>query len=229
MAILTLFERPDCHLCAEMRAELAAWASGADVQIELIDIDSEAALVERYGDKVPVLAEGDYEICHYFLDVKALEAHLEERAAARSEPRESLRTASRYERIYAVVRQIPPGRVATYGQVAAIEGNATARQVGYAMAAVTEVRRVPWQRVINSRGTVSERSGGGGTGRQRLLLQSEGIVFDRRGRVDFGQVAWQGPAIDWLERHGFHPAPMPVGAAPRGAPSGRGRGRAPAQ
>ena len=58
-----------------------------------------------------------------------------------------------YERIYLVVRQIPPGKVATYGQVAQITGNCTARMVGYAMAACPD--DVPWQRVINAQGKVS--------------------------------------------------------------------------
>lgn len=124
------------------------------------------------------------------------------------EQHRSLREASVYERIYAITRQIPAGRLASYGQIAAIEGRCTARMVGYAMAAAGG-RAVPWQRVINSRGTVSERRHGGGTGRQRRLLQSEGVVFDRRGRVDFDQFGWAGPDWEWLDVHGFFPAPPP--------------------
>ncbi len=98
-----------------------------------------------------------------------------------SEPEETtLHDAAVYERIYAVASQIPPGRLASYGQIAAIEGRCTPRMVGYAMAAVGK-RQIPWQRVINSRGTVSERRHGGGSGRQRRLLESEGVVFDRGG------------------------------------------------
>jgi len=125
-----------------------------------------------------------------------------------------LRTASVYERIYAIAGQIPSGRLASYGQIAAIEGHCTARMVGYAMAAVGD-RPVPWQRVINSRGTVSERRHGGGTGRQRRLLEGEGVVFDRRGRVDFSLFGWAGPDWEWLERNGFYPAPPLGGASPR--------------
>ena len=120
-----------------------------------------------------------------------------------------LREATPYERIYALVEQIPPGRVATYGQIAAIEGHCTARMVGYAMAALPSGRDVPWQRVLNRRGTVSERSGGGGTAEQRRLLQAEGVVFDPRGRVDFSHCAWPGPDWGWLEAHGYFPASMP--------------------
>ena len=113
-----------------------------------------------------------------------------------------------YERIYQVVREIPPGRVATYGQVAAIVGSGSARTVGYAMAAVT-APDVPWQRVLNSQGRISVRAGGSEDDEQRRRLGEEGVVFDTRGRVDFEQVGWSGPDMDWLDAHGFFPAPRP--------------------
>ena len=128
------------------------------------------------------------------------------------EPRddEGLRGAGRYERIYAIARQVPSGRVATYGQIAAIEGHSTARMIGYAMAALDREQAVPWQRVVNSRGTISERRGGGGTSEQRRLLEAEGVVFDRIGRIDFERYAWSGPDWDWLDANGFYPAPTPT-------------------
>jgi methylated-DNA-protein-cysteine methyltransferase-like protein len=132
-----------------------------------------------------------------------------------SEPDDrTLRDASVYERIYAIASQIPFGRLASYGQIAAIEGHCTARMVGYAMAAVGK-RQVPWQRVINSRGTVSERRQGGGTGRQRRLLEGEGVIFDRGHRVDFHIFGWHGPDWEWLDLNGFYPASPPGNA--RGA------------
>lgn len=122
----------------------------------------------------------------------------------------------RYERIYAIVCEIPWGRVATYGQVAAIEGHSTARMVGYALAALDRGRQdVPWQRVINRSGEISERRGGGGTERQRSLLEIEGIVFDARGRLDFDICGWDGPDIDWLEANGCHFAPRRSGRSER--------------
>jgi methylated-DNA-protein-cysteine methyltransferase-like protein len=127
----------------------------------------------------------------------------------------SLREASVYERIYAITDQIPPGRLASYGQIAAIEGRSTPRMVGYAMAAVGQ-RQVPWQRVINSRGTVSERRHGGGTSRQRQLLESEGVAFDGGGRVDFMLFGWAGADWEWLDINGCYPAPAP-GSASRNA------------
>ena len=117
----------------------------------------------------------------------------------------------RYERIYAIIERIPPGRVAAYGQIAAIEGHATARMVGYALAALPAGRDLPWQRVVNARGTISERAGGGGTSRQRLLLAAEGVVFDHRGCIDFAVHGWDGPDWSWLDRHGCEPVPRPSG------------------
>ena len=141
------------------------------------------------------------------------------RADATEDGHDSLREAGRYPRIYAIVREIPRGRVATYGQIAAIEGSSSARMVGYALAALSRSdRRVPWQRVLNRTGALSERSGGGGTSRQRRALEAEGVLFDAAGRIDFDAFGWDGPDIDWIDRHGFQPAPRPGSV-------GRRRGR----
>ncbi len=98
-----------------------------------------------------------------------------------------------YARIYAVVRKIPRGHVATYGQVARLAGlPGHARQVGYAMAAVKPGVRVPWHRVINAQGAVSPRRAGPGAGvRQRQLLEREGIEFNLRGRVSLSRFGWE--------------------------------------
>jgi methylated-DNA-protein-cysteine methyltransferase-like protein len=98
-----------------------------------------------------------------------------------------------HERIYEIVRQIPPGRVATYGQIARIVGGCTPRLVGYAMAAVPFWVDVPWHRVINSKGEVSMRSHSDGHVAQRNMLESEGIVFDDTGRTDLSEYGWEGP------------------------------------
>jgi methylated-DNA-protein-cysteine methyltransferase-like protein len=96
-----------------------------------------------------------------------------------------------YARIYAVVKRIPPGRVATYGQVAAIAGLAGhARQVGYALHASPEGLDLPWHRVINAKGEVSPRSEPGPAGFQRHLLEEEGIVFDTKDRLDLERYRW---------------------------------------
>lgn len=122
---------------------------------------------------------------------------------------DSLKNAATYTRIYAVVEQIPPGRVATYGQIAAIVGRCTARMVGYAMAALPQGSKVPWQRVINRQGKISPRGAGNGSLQQRQLLEAEGVTFDAHGRVNFAEAGWSGPDWEWLERHGFYPASLP--------------------
>jgi methylated-DNA-protein-cysteine methyltransferase-like protein len=90
-----------------------------------------------------------------------------------------------------VVRKIPRGQVATYGQIAKIVDRCTPRMVGYAMAALRGRTDVPWQRVINSKGEISIRSRGDGALRQRKLLEKEGIRFDQRGRVEFKKFRWK--------------------------------------
>ena len=104
---------------------------------------------------------------------------------------------SGYARIYAVVRRIPRGRVATYGQVARLAGlPGHARQVGYALHAMATAKPVPWHRVINARGEISRRSHpgsdeAGSDEAQRQFLEVEGVVFDARGRVDLVRYQWR--------------------------------------
>ena len=98
-----------------------------------------------------------------------------------------------YDQIYQVVRLIPAGKVATYGQIARIVGRCTARMVGYAMAASGPEHHIPWQRVINSQGKISPHGFGYGSAMQRRLLEDEGVVFDDQGRVDFERFGWDGP------------------------------------
>ena len=100
-----------------------------------------------------------------------------------------------YERILQVVRQIPAGKVATYGQIAMIAGGCTPRMVGYCLAAPGNCSDVPWQRVINYLGKVSPRKSGLGGQLQRELLIEEGVEFDSQGRVSFKDFGWNGTAV----------------------------------
>ena len=97
-----------------------------------------------------------------------------------------------YERIYALVRQVPAGRVTPYGTIASLVGGCTARMVGYAMSALrnTPATDVPWQRVINTQGKCSVFGDGIGNAMQRQLLEGEGIPFDSQGRVDLERFGW---------------------------------------
>jgi methylated-DNA-protein-cysteine methyltransferase-like protein len=115
--------------------------------------------------------------------------------------------------VWEIVRQVPAGKVTTYGQVAAMipaPGDMTlrdyvtfgARWVGGAMAACPD--DVPWQRVINAQGKISLRQG---AHQQRALLEAEGVVFDERGRVDFSRYGWGGPPEAWLKSQSLLPPP----------------------
>lgn len=95
------------------------------------------------------------------------------------------------ERIYTLVRRIPRGRVATYGQIAHLAGFPRhARQVGYAMAAL-DADDVPWHRVVNAQGRISLRRRGEGAQEQRGRLEREGVAFDADGRIDLQRWQWR--------------------------------------
>ncbi|HEX7707218.1 MAG TPA: MGMT family protein [Thermoanaerobaculia bacterium] len=97
----------------------------------------------------------------------------------------------RYEVIHAAVRRIPRGKVATYGQIAELSGlEGHARQVGYALHSLAATNDVPWHRVVNARGEISPRSAGDSHELQRMLLEGEGVIFDRGGRVDLERFRW---------------------------------------
>lgn len=99
-----------------------------------------------------------------------------------------------YEEIYALVRLIPAGQVANYGQIAEMHGGCGARQVGYALnnlRSQPQTEAVPWQRVINARGEISLHGGGTGSLIQRELLEAEGIEFDLHGRIDLTRFRWE--------------------------------------
>lgn len=96
--------------------------------------------------------------------------------------------------IYKVARQIPRGKVATYGQIAELAGlPGHARQVGYAMGDLPEDSNVPWHRVVNAKGAISMRSCSlGGEEFQRELLEEEGVVFGANGRIRLADFRWDG-------------------------------------
>ena len=113
--------------------------------------------------------------------------------------------------VWDIVRQIPPGKVCSYGQIAAMIPPPPgmnerdymawgARWVGGAMAGCST--DVPWQRVLNAQGKVSLRPGSGGE-QQRKLLEDEGVIFDDRERVDLSIYGWEGPSVEWRKAHGL--------------------------
>lgn len=101
-----------------------------------------------------------------------------------------------FERIYDVVRQIPRGTVATYGQVAALAGNRRwARVVGYALHVNPDPQHIPCHRVVTKDGNVSSAFAFGGENRQIELLEAEGVRFEE-GHVIMKEYQWETP---WIE------------------------------
>ena len=96
-----------------------------------------------------------------------------------------------YEKIYEVVKQIPRGQVATYGQVAALAGNNRwARVGGYALHVNPDPEGIPCYRVVNKEGRLSDAFAFGGVNRQKLLLEAEGVrVVDNH--VDMERYQWK--------------------------------------
>lgn len=110
--------------------------------------------------------------------------------------------------VYRVVKRIPRGRVSTYGKVAELAGMPrAARQVGYALNALSGEEAVPWHRVINAKGEIPARGERAFADLQRSLLEAEGVEFDRAGRVDLEAFGWK---------------PRQRSAATRRAPGARG-------
>ena len=106
-----------------------------------------------------------------------------------------------YARVLDVVRRIPRGQVATYGQIAQIVGDCTPRMVGYCLAALgrgsgDDGSDVPWQRVINAQGKISPRGVGFGAMLQRELLEGEGVEFSEADHVSLRRFGWLDPYQD---------------------------------
>jgi methylated-DNA-protein-cysteine methyltransferase related protein len=95
-----------------------------------------------------------------------------------------------YEKIYTVIRRIPKGKVATYGQIAQLAGiGSHARMVGYALHALTPEKRVPWHRVVGAGGM--PKLSPEGSAIQLALLKKEGIRADSRGRIPMDTYSWR--------------------------------------
>ena len=105
-----------------------------------------------------------------------------------------------FEQVHRLVSLIPAGKVASYGQIAALLGEPrAARTVGWALHALPDETTVPWQRVINVQGRITNSSHSGAAEIQRVLLEQEGIRFSADGRVDMNVYRWEGPTVAQLD------------------------------
>jgi methylated-DNA-protein-cysteine methyltransferase-like protein len=108
-------------------------------------------------------------------------------------------TTNFYEQVYAVVRRIPPGKVTSYGRIAAMLGRPrAARAVGYALNALRDKRddpayqNIPWQRVVNSKGRISIVNRDNSANYQAELLREEGVAVSDDLKIDLDVYLWQG-------------------------------------
>jgi len=105
-----------------------------------------------------------------------------------------------FEQVYKVVRCIPPGKVSSYGRIAAMLGHPhAARAVGYALSALRQPEKagytstnVPWQRVVNSQGRISIRHREQTANKQAQILRDEGVAVNENGRIDLNIYLWKG-------------------------------------
>ena len=96
-----------------------------------------------------------------------------------------------YSKVYEIVALIPAGKVATYGQIAAMLGSPfAARAVGEAMRNTPEYLDIPCHRVVNKSGALAPDYVFGGSGRQRAMLRSEGVIFKENGGIDMKKSGW---------------------------------------
>jgi methylated-DNA-protein-cysteine methyltransferase-like protein len=100
-------------------------------------------------------------------------------------------TAGFFEQVYRLVRQIPSGRVASYGVIARRLGRpGAARTVGWALHSLPDGCDVPWHRVVNSQGRISAAGREQAADLQRALLEAEGVTFDSNGCIDWARFGW---------------------------------------
>lgn len=122
----------------------------------------------------------------------------EKRRRASAPVERSVASHEARDRIYAVVRRIPPGRVSTYGRIAALSGlSGRARLVGTCLREAPRGARLPWHRVVNASGRLSLPAGSAAHARQRRLLEAEGVAFIR-GRISLERWGWPQRDLDEL-------------------------------
>lgn len=106
-----------------------------------------------------------------------------------------------FQKVYALVREVPKGEVASYGMIASLLPGVGPRQVGRALAEMPRSVKAPWHRIVQAQGAIAPRPGGS-PNRQRELLKKEGVTFRKNGCVDWTAHRWSGPSQKWIEESG---------------------------
>lgn len=102
-----------------------------------------------------------------------------------------------FDPIFALIRDVPKGEVASYGMIASLAPGAGPRQVARALRFAPP--GLPWHRIITASGAMADHSG---AARQRKLLKAEGVTFRRNGAVDWSKHRWRGPSPRWMKSGG---------------------------
>ncbi len=105
--------------------------------------------------------------------------------------------ATDYNAIYALIRDVPKGEVASYGMIASLLPGVGPRQVARAMRSAPN--GLPWYRIITSSGAMADHSG---AEEQRRRLKKEGVAFRKNGAVDWSKHRWRGPSRKWIDKSG---------------------------
>ena len=102
-----------------------------------------------------------------------------------------------YAPIYAAIREVPKGEVASYGMIASLVPGAGPRQVARAMRSAPA--DIKWYRIITASGAMADHSG---AEEQRRRLKKEGVTFNKNGAVDWSKHRWRGPSQKWIDKSG---------------------------
>jgi methylated-DNA-protein-cysteine methyltransferase-like protein len=104
------------------------------------------------------------------------------------------------DRVKNLIKQIPPGRVATYGQIAFLAGfPSSTRQVVWILHSCSKKDNLPWHRVINRKGTISLKPNAGFE-IQKKLLEREGVIFNDRNQIDLNRFLWEPEETDFFQK-----------------------------
>jgi methylated-DNA-protein-cysteine methyltransferase-like protein len=103
--------------------------------------------------------------------------------------------ATDYDQIYALIREVKKGEVASYGMIASLVPGAGPRQVARAMRSAPA--DIKWHRIITSSGAMADHSG---AEEQRRRLKKEGVTFKKNGAVDWSKHRWRGPSQKWIDK-----------------------------